>query len=127
MIWVTEEDVIALHAKIIARTGGLDGVRDRSVLESALAAPLQSFGGEDLFPSEISKIARLGYGLAANHAFCDGNKRIGALVTQVLCKSNGLSLHLKANELSDMFIAIADGQADSDTLESWLKSHLDEK
>ena len=126
MIWVTAEDVIALHDRIIAQTGGLSGVRDRSVLESALAAPLQSFGGHDLFPTNLAKIARLGYGLAANHAFCDGNKRIGALMTQLLCKWNGLTLYLKPNELSDMFIAIADGQADSDMLESWLQSHMQE-
>lgn len=126
MIWVTAEDVIALHERIIAQTGGLDGIRDRSVLESALAAPLQSFGGQDLFPTDIAKIARLGYGLAANHAFCDGNKRIGALVTQLLCKWNGLPLYLKPNELSDMFIAIADGQADSGILEFWLQSHMQE-
>ncbi len=124
MIWVTAEDVIALHEQIIAHTGGLSGLRDRSVLESALAAPLQSFGGNDLFPSDLAKIARLGYGLAANHAFCDGNKRIGALVTQLLCKWNGFPLHLKVNELSDMFIAIADGQANTDILELWLQTHL---
>lgn len=124
MIWVTVDDVIALHGRIIAYTGGLDGVRDLSVLESAIAAPLQSFAGNDLFPSDIAKIARLGYGLAANHAFCDGNKRIGALVTQLLCRWNGYALCLKNNELSDMFISIADGQTDTDMLELWLKAHI---
>ena len=83
MIWIEVEDVILIHGRIIQATGGIDGLRDRASLEAALAAPLQSFAGEDLFPSDIEKIARLGYGLAANHAFIDGNKRIGAMLTQL--------------------------------------------
>ena len=59
MIWVTVDDVIALHKRIIAHTGGLDGIRDRSVLESAIVAPLQSFLGDDLFPTDIAKKSRL--------------------------------------------------------------------
>ena len=70
MIWVTAEDVVAIHSRIIQ-------VYDRAGLEAAIAAPLQSFGGEDLFPTDIEKIARIGFGLASNHAFIDGNKRIG--------------------------------------------------
>lgn len=79
MIWVSTEGVIALHSLLIKESGGLDGIRDRAALEAAIASPLHSFDGEDLFPTVIEKIARLGYGLASNHAFLDGNKRIGAL------------------------------------------------
>lgn len=79
MIWVTAEDVVAIHSRIIQVSGGIDGLRDRAGLEAAIAAPLQSFGGEDLFPTDIEKIARIGFGLASNHAFIDGNKRIGAM------------------------------------------------
>ena len=80
MIWVTAEDVVAIHSRIIQVSGGIDGLRDRAGLEAAIAAPLQSFGGEDLFPTDIEKIARIGFGLASNHAFIDGNKRIGVSV-----------------------------------------------
>ena len=76
MIWIEVEDVILIHGRIIQATGGIDGLRDRASLEAALAAPLQSFAGEDLFPSDIEKIARLGYGLAANHAFIGGFGRM---------------------------------------------------
>lgn len=72
MIWVTAEDVVAIHSRIIQVSGGIDGLRDRAGLEAAIAAPLQSFGGEDLFPTDIEKIARIGFGLASNHAFIDG-------------------------------------------------------
>lgn len=77
MIWVTVEDVIAVHSRIIKASGGLDGIRDRNSLEAAVNAPLQTFAGFDLFETDLAKIARIGFGLASNHAFLDGNKRIG--------------------------------------------------
>lgn len=91
MIWVTAEDVVAIHSRIIQVSGGIDGLRDRAGLEAAIAAPLQSFGGEDLFPTDIEKIARIGFGLASNHAFIDGNKRIGAMVLASARKTTGSS------------------------------------
>lgn len=124
MVWITLEQIIELHTLILKRSGGLDGVRDKGSLESAVAAPLQSFGGQDLFPGEVEKIARLGYGLASNHAFVDGNKRIGALATQLLLQWNGYHLSLRENELSDMFIAIADGRATEQDLLNWIKSKI---
>lgn len=124
MIWVDAEGVILIHRRIIQTTGGIDGLRDRAGLEAALAAPLQSFAGQDLFPSDIEKISRLGYGLAANHAFVDGNKRIGAMLTQLLLKWNGHHLALKEGELADMFIAIADGSATERDLLAWVRAHL---
>ena len=78
MIWINTEDVICIHNRIIEKTKGIEGIRDLHGLEAAIAAPLQTFSGQDLFPTDTEKIARLGYGLAANHAFLDGNKRIGA-------------------------------------------------
>lgn len=124
MIWITTDDIILIHSRIIKGSGGLDGLRDRAGLEAAIAAPMQSFGGQDLFPSEIEKIARLGFGLAANHAFVDGNKRIGAMMVQLLLKWNGYNLQLKIDELADMFISIAEGSADETALLNWLKAHL---
>lgn len=124
MIWIDVEDVIFLHTQVIRQSGGLDGVRDQAGLEAALAAPLQSFGGQELFPSTVEKIARLGYGIAANHAFVDGNKRIGALLVQLLLEWNGYSLALNADELADMFIAIADGGAKEADLLRWIHAHL---
>lgn len=124
MIWIDVEDVILIHTRIIQATGGIDGLRDRASLEAALAAPFQSFAGEDLFPSDIEKIARLGYGMAANHAFIDGNKRIGAMLTQLLLKWNGYRLKLQKDELADMFIAIADGSADKLDLLAWIQAHI---
>lgn len=124
MIWVTADDVIMIHSRIIQVTGGIDGLRDRAGLEAAIAAPLQSFGGEDLFPTDIDKIARVGFGLASNHAFIDGNKRIGAMITQLLLKWNGYQLNLEQGELADMFIAIADGKRNEQDLLKWIQNHI---
>ena len=123
MIWVTADDVILIHSRIIQTTGGIEGLRDRAGLEAAIAAPLQSFGGEDLFPSDIEKIARIGFGLATNDAFLDGNKRIGAMMTQLLLKWNGDQFRLKQGELADMFIAIADGTSNEQDLLNWIQEH----
>lgn len=123
MIWVTADDVILIHSRIIQTTGGIEGLRDRAGLEAAIAAPLQSFGGEDLFPSDIEKIARIGFSLASNHAFLDGNKRIGAMMTQLLLEWNGYQLRLKQGELADMFIAIADGTSNEQDLLNWIQEH----
>lgn len=124
MIWITLENIIMIHSRIIQTTGGLDGIRDKAGLEAAIAAPLQSFGGVDLFPTVIEKIARLSYGLAANHAFIDGNKRIGAMLVQLLLKWNGYNIELKPNELADMFIDIANGKANEKDLLKWIIKHL---
>lgn len=124
MIWIEAGDVILIHSRIIQATGGIDGLRDRASLEAALAAPLHSYAGQDLFPSDIEKVARLGYGLAANHAFIDGNKRIGAMLTQLLLKWNGHHLELQKGELADMFIAIASGNAGEQDLLAWIRAHI---
>lgn len=124
MIWVTFDDIVQLHRLIIRKTGGLDGLRDSGLLEAALAAPFQSFGGEDLFRSPVEKIVRLGYGLASNHAFLDGNKRIGALAMQTLLATNGYSFPMSNDELADMFLSIAAGSAGEADLLAWTQQYL---
>lgn len=124
MIWIEVEDIILIHSKIIQKSGGIDGIRDRGCLESAVAAPMQSFGGQELFPSDVEKIARLGFGLATNHAFLDGNKRIGAMMVQLLLKWNGYHFELAPGELADMFIAVADNRAAEVDLLDWIRTHL---
>lgn len=124
MIWISAEDVILIHSRVIQGSGGSDGLRDSAGLEAAIAAPMQTFDGQELYPSDIEKIARLGFGLASNHAFVDGNKRIGAMMTQLLLKWNGYDLTLRSGELADMFIAIADGTAKEQDLLDWIHAHL---
>ena len=124
MIWISAEDVILIHSRVIEGSGVLDGLRDRDGLEAAVSAPMQTFDGKELYPTDLEKIARLGFGLASNHAFVDGNKRIGAMMTQLLLKWNGYDLTLHTGELADMFIAIADGTAKEKDLLDWIHRHL---
>ena len=124
MIWISAEDVLLIHSRVIEGSGGLDGLRDRDGLEAAVSAPMQTFDGKELYPTDLEKIARLGFGLASNHAFLDGNKRIGAMMTQLLLKWNGYDLTLHSGELADMFIAIADGTAKEKDLLDWIHRHL---
>ena len=79
MIILSKEQIVSLHKELIEETGGIHGLKDEGMLESALAAPFQTFDGEELYPSIYQKAARLGFGLASNHAFIDGNKRASVI------------------------------------------------
>lgn len=78
MIRLTKSQILLLHEQLITETGGSSGLRDEGMLDSALNAPFQTFGKEDMYPSLQQKAARLCFGLVKNHPFVDGNKRIGA-------------------------------------------------
>ena len=120
---LTKEQVLRIHSRMIAETGGTDGVRDEGLLESALETPFQSFGGTELYPTIWQKAARLGLGLVKNHAFIDGNKRIGAHTMLVFLALNGIELVYTQAELSDVILDVAAGNADVQMLEKWLIDH----
>ena len=107
MIILSERQIVLLHDHLIHETGGTPGLRDEALLQSALAAPFQSFSGTDVFPSLQQKAARLAYGLVSNHPFIDGNKRIGAHAMLVFLELNGIVLEYSQNELSDLFLSVA--------------------
>ena len=116
--------VIELHKRIIEETGGIQGIRDEGILESALAAPFITFGKKDLYPTVIQKAARLGYGIASNHAFVDGNKRTGALIMIIFLKLNDIHLNYSKNELVKIFVDIASHRAHYKDLLDWINNHL---
>ena len=90
MIRLSKPQILLLHEQLIAETGGSSGLRDEGMLDSALNAPFQTFGGEDVYPSLQQKAARLCFGLVKNHPLVDGNKRIGAHVMLVFLALNGV-------------------------------------
>ena len=102
MITLDIEQIKRLHGKLLEATGGLPGIRDEALLDSALSAAFQTFDGAELYPSTAAKIARLSYGLVSNHPFVDGNKRIGTYVMLVLLELN----HIKAEFTDDDIIRI---------------------
>lgn len=112
-----------LHSQLIEETGGTDGIRDEGLLDSALAAPFQSFGDIDIYPSIQQKAARLGYGLVKNHAFVDGNKRIGAHAMLVFLVLNKIDLDYTQDDLSDAFLKVAAGAMTQADLLEWIVCH----
>ena len=91
---LTKRQVLLLHEQLLQEFGGTPGVRDEGLLDSALAAPFQTFDGQSLYPSVQAKAAQLGFGLVGNHPFVDGNKRIGTHVMLVFLALNGIELFL---------------------------------
>lgn len=120
---LNERQVLRMHEQLLAQAGGMPGVRDEGLLQSALEAPFQSFGGDDIYPSIQQKAARLGYGLIKNHPFLDGNKRIGTHVMLVFLCLNGIELDYTQKELEDIILSVAASEAGSDDLLRWLLQH----
>lgn len=120
---LSKRQIIALHGNLIAETGGQPGLRDEGLLESAVAAPFASFGTEELYQTLRQKAARLGYGLVQNHAFVDGNKRIAAHATLTFLALNGVELEYTQEELSDIFLKLASGEAKYEDLLAWIIEH----
>ena len=124
MIVFTKDQIIMLHEAIYKRYGGDVGVLNDGMLDSALQAPFQTFGGEELYPETKDKIIRLAYGLIKNHSFRDGNKRIGALVLLTLLEINGYHMHASNEEFADIIMGIAASEKDDEDLKKWVEEHI---
>jgi death-on-curing protein len=122
---LSKRQIILLHEHLLRETGGVSGLRDDGLLDSTISAPFQSFDGNELFPTLIEKAARLCYGLVKNHAFIDGNKRIGAHAMLVFLALNDVEPAYTQEELSDIVLGIASGLKDYLDLLDWLKDHIE--
>lgn len=123
MKYLTKEQIIYLHKRLIQEYGGMDGIRNEDLLKSALASPFQTFSSTDFFPTIEEKAARLGYGLVSNHCFIDGNKRTGAHAMLVFLALNGIQLDFAQDELIQIFLDLASGKSGYNHLLTWIKSH----
>ena len=123
MIKFSKDKVLLLHKLIAEETGGSVGIRDEALLESALENAFSGFGGQEFYPSKEEKGARLGYTLISNHAFVDGNKRIGMYVMLTFLEVNGIHLDCTNNEIVEVGLAVASGAMDYDALLKWVWSH----
>ncbi|TYZ24060.1 type II toxin-antitoxin system death-on-curing family toxin [Selenomonas ruminis] len=125
--YITEillEDILEFHAELEESDIPVeDGVRDMALLESAVNAPFQTFGGQDLFPSIYEKAARLLYGIANNHAFVDGNKRTAVHAMEVFLIMNRVSLDYTIDEMEVMVIGIADNTWTYEEAVQWITKH----
>ena len=123
MIRFSEEKVLLLHQLIIAETGGSNELRDIGLLDSALEGIFQTFGGEELYTTKEEKCARLGYTLISNHAFVDGNKRIGMYVMLTFLEVNGIHMDCTNEDVVETGLGVASGEMNYEELLVWVKTH----
>ena len=124
MRFLSFEQVLSLHARVIAQSGGSDGIRDRNAIESALAQPQMTFSGQDLYPTLAQKAAALGFSLIANHPFVDGNKRIGHAAMETFLTMNGHQIDAAVDEQERVVLAVAAGEMEREAWTNWVQAHL---
>ena len=123
MIKFSTEKVLLLHQLMAEATGGSVGVRDEGLLDSALEGAFTGFGDQEFYPTKEEKGARLGYTLISNHAFIDGNKRIGVYIMLSFLEMNGIRLQCTDDELVDIGLSIASGRMEYEELLQWVLDH----
>ncbi len=123
MIRFSKEKVLLLHQLLAETTGGGVGVRDEALLDSALEGVFAGFGDTEFYPSKEEKGAILGYTLISNHAFVDGNKRIGVYVMLSFLELNGIRIQCTDDELVHIGLSVADGSMGYEELLQWVQDH----
>lgn len=123
MTYLYPKQVIYLYQQVIQQTGGMLGLRDEGLLESAVYRPQASFGGHDLYPDLFSKAAALGHSMISNHPFVDGNKRVGFEAMRLMLRLNGYNLHVSLETAFDVVMEIAKGTRTEQGIADWLKKH----
>lgn len=123
MIRFSRKKVLLLHQMLAEATGGSVGVRDQGLLDSALEGAFAGFGDQEFYPTKEEKGARLGYALISNHAFVDGNKRIGLYVMLTFLEMNGIRIRCTDGELVHIGLSIADGKMGYEELYNWVLEH----
>ena len=119
--FLTLQDVLEIHALQLERFGGAEGVRDRGLLESAVAQPQVTFGGDFVHADLFSMAAAYLFHLVRNHAFVDGNKRVGLLAALVFLDINGITIESGSDVLYELTMAVADGRAEKDEIAEVLR------
>lgn len=120
MIKFSKEKVLLLHKLITDETGGDPNIRDSRLLDSALESAFQTFDGKELYPTKEEKGARIGYALISNHAFVDGNKRIGMYVLLTFLETNGVKISPTVDDVARVGLAVAAGEMGYDDLLDWI-------
>ena len=123
MIKFSSEKVKLLHQLMAEATGGSVGVRDEGLLDSAIEGAFATFDGVELYPSKEEKAAKLGYSLISNHAFVDGNKRIGVYVMLSFLELNGIHIEAADEDIVSLGLGVADGRMEQKDILDWIHKH----
>jgi death-on-curing protein len=124
MRYLSLSEVIELHRRIMDQSGGASGLRDLGGLESAIAQPRMTFGGQDLYPTLIEKAGALCFSLVQNHPFVDGNKRLGHAAMEVFLILNGHEIQASVDEQESLILGVASSQVTRENLIAWLSNHV---
>ncbi|MEI6180948.1 MAG: type II toxin-antitoxin system death-on-curing family toxin [Chloroflexales bacterium] len=122
--YLTLSTVLTLYQAVMAQSGGFVGLQNRAALESAVAQPQATFDHQELYPTLPEKAAALGFALIRNHAFVDGNKRIGHATMEVFLLLNGFEILASVDEQEDLILQVAAGNLERQDLVRWLEQHL---
>lgn len=123
MKYLTPQNVIQIHFEIVEKTGGSQGLRDLSLLESAVLRPQATFGGKDLYPTLILKAAALIHSLLLNHVFVDGNKRTATVSMIEFLILNGKKFEAKNKEIVKFALWVENKKPAIEEIASWIKKH----
>ena len=123
MKYLTSEQILFIHSRLIDSTGGTHGIRDIGLLQSAAGRPEATFGGEDLYPDIFHKAAALMESLIKNHPFIDGNKRTAITSTGIFLQMNSYTLETSQKELERFTLDMATGKASFNDAVSWLEKY----
>lgn len=121
MKMISTDQVIALHQKMIDATGGINGIRDINLLESALNNAFVTFDSIELYQTTEEKCANICFAMIKNHPFIDGNKRMGIYIMLILLELNNINMEFEQNELVDLGLGIAEGRYNQESIYSWIK------
>ena len=124
MRYLSISEILELHERLIASSGGATGIRDLGALESAVSQPHASFGVQDLYPDLVAKAAALCFSLVMNHSFVDGNKRVGHAAMETFLLLNGFEIRAKVDDQERIILGLAAGQFERNDLVLWLKEHI---
>ena len=124
MRYLTLREVLDLHAFVLEQSGGGSGIRDPGQLDSALAQPQMTFGGQDLYPTVVAKAAALGFSLVMNHPFIDGNKRIGHAAMETFLVLNGFEIVAPVEEQEQLILDLAAGTLPRQAFVNWIHNHV---
>jgi death on curing protein len=126
-VYLSRGQILDLHGIQIARFGGSPGLRDKGALESAIARPHMTFGGEDLYTDVPAKAAALMHSLVMNHPFVDGNKRVGAHAAVLFLRANHFQPGFTREELTEVTLGLARGEVSAEALAIWIRQRTRER
>lgn len=124
MRYLTLAEVLEIHRRILMQSGGAEGIRELGAIESALAQPQMTFGGQELYPTIEDKATAICFSLVMNHPFVDGNKRVGHAAMETFLVLNGFELRADVEDAERVVLQLAAGQSTREELLDWVSKHM---